>query len=138
MIDRKGAKGAPLKVAECIVGDASGVIVLIARNDQGRLLSWVLVLVFGMRSYNTPAPLAYVFVNTELHSVVCHLYIAVEVCQKGAYLNLKNAKVDMYRGSMRLAVDQAGKMEAAEGEVFAPKVIWRSRGDWELLGLCRS
>ena len=35
VIDRKGAKGAPLKVAECIVGDATGVIVLIARNEQG-------------------------------------------------------------------------------------------------------
>ena len=36
MIDRKGAKGVPLKVSECIVGDGTGVVVLIARNDQGR------------------------------------------------------------------------------------------------------
>ena len=36
VIDRKGAKGVPLKVSECIVGDGTGVVVLIARNDQGR------------------------------------------------------------------------------------------------------
>jgi hypothetical protein len=36
VIDRqRGPKGQPLKVAECIVGDPTGVIVFTARNEQG-------------------------------------------------------------------------------------------------------
>lgn len=37
-------------------------------------------------------------------------------------MTLRNAKIDMYRGSMRLAVDQWGKVEALEGSSFQPKV----------------
>lgn len=76
----KGPKGTPLRVAECIVGDSTGVIVLIARNAQ------------------------------------------VDVATKGAFLTLTNAKLDMFRGSMRLVVDGNGKMEVAEGESFSPKM----------------
>ncbi len=31
----KGPKGTPLKVAECLVGDESGIIIFTARNEQG-------------------------------------------------------------------------------------------------------
>lgn len=37
-------------------------------------------------------------------------------------MTLRNAKIDMFRGSMRLAVNQWGKIEAAEGVSFEPKV----------------
>jgi hypothetical protein len=47
---------------------------------------------------------------------------AVEVAQEGKYITLRNAKIDMYRGSMRLAVDQWGKVEALEDASFLPKV----------------
>ena len=47
---------------------------------------------------------------------------AVDLAVKGAYLVLRNAKIDMYRGSMRLAVDQWGKVEAAADATFAAKV----------------
>lgn len=80
VVDRpRGPKGQPLKVAECIVGDETAVIVFTARNEQ------------------------------------------VDLAQEGAYLTLRNAKIDMYRGSMRLAVDQWGKVEALEGSSFQPK-----------------
>ncbi|KAF8064625.1 hypothetical protein HT031_003426 [Scenedesmus sp. PABB004] len=80
VVDRpRGPKGTPLRVAECIVGDASGCIVFTARNEQ------------------------------------------VELATVGAYVTLRNAKIDMYRGSMRLAVDQWGKVEALEGASFEPK-----------------
>ncbi|PNH03398.1 hypothetical protein TSOC_010538 [Tetrabaena socialis] len=35
----------------------------------------------------------------------------VDLAQKGATITLKGAKVDMFRGSMRLSVDAAGKVE---------------------------
>lgn len=47
---------------------------------------------------------------------------AVDLAQEGNYITLRNAKIDMYRGSMRLAVDQWGKVEALEGSSFQPKV----------------
>lgn len=46
---------------------------------------------------------------------------AADKAQPGAYITLKNAKVDMYRGSMRLEVDASGAVEEAEGD-FQPKV----------------
>ncbi|KAI8468901.1 MAG: hypothetical protein J3K34DRAFT_425547 [Monoraphidium minutum] len=44
-----------------------------------------------------------------------------ELVKKGSYLTLTNAKVDMYRGSMRLAVDGAGKVEEGAAKGFEPK-----------------
>jgi replication factor A1 len=35
----------------------------------------------------------------------------VDVAKPGSYIILRNAKVDMFRGSMRLAVNQWGKVE---------------------------
>ena len=38
---------------------------------------------------------------------------AVEHMEEGLYLTLRNAKIDMYKGSMRLAVNQWGVIEKA-------------------------
>ena len=49
---------------------------------------------------------------------------AVDSATPGQYVTLHNAKVDMFRGSMRLVVNQRGKMEAAEStEAFKVKVM---------------
>lgn len=76
----RGPRGAPLKVAECIVGDETGIIVFTARNEQ------------------------------------------VDQAQVGAYLTLRNAKIDMFRGSMRLACDQWAKIEELSDASFEPKM----------------
>ena len=39
---------------------------------------------------------------------------AVELAKPGEYLVFRNARTDMFRGSMRLAVNQWGQVEAAE------------------------
>lgn len=67
---RAGSSAA--KVAECLVGDETGVIVYAARNEQ------------------------------------------VDLAMPGSYIVLRNARIDMFRGSMRLAVNQWGKVEEAE------------------------
>lgn len=41
--------------------------------------------------------------------------------QPGTAWTLRNAKVDMYRGCMRLAVDQFGKLEPSENTSIEPK-----------------
>ena len=39
---------------------------------------------------------------------------AVDLATPGSYITLRNARIDMFRGSMRLAVNQWGKVEEAE------------------------
>lgn len=68
------------RIAECLIGDQTGVIIFTARNEQ------------------------------------------VDTVQEGEYLILRNAKIDMYKGSMRLAVNQWGKVERMEKQDFEPKV----------------
>jgi len=44
----------------------------------------------------------------------------VDVAQPGKYLTLRNARIDMFKGSMRIAVDQWGKIEETTAK-FIPK-----------------
>lgn len=48
------------------------------------------------------------------------------MAKPGKYLVLRNARIDMFKGSMRLAVNQWGKVEEGEG-TFKPKVGGRRR-----------
>lgn len=81
VLNRPGGRGPATKIAECLLGDATGVIVFTARNEQ------------------------------------------VDQLEPGSYAVLRNAKIDMFKGSMRLAVDKWGKIDAAVGDVsFKPKL----------------
>ncbi|KAI3837706.1 hypothetical protein MKW98_027065, partial [Papaver atlanticum] len=66
-------KGGPpmrqMRIAECLVGDETGLIIFTARNDQ------------------------------------------VDLMKDGSTVILRNAKIDMFKGSMRLAVDKWGRVE---------------------------
>uniref|UniRef100_A0A452XHK7 Single-stranded DNA binding protein Ssb-like OB fold domain-containing protein n=5 Tax=Triticinae TaxID=1648030 RepID=A0A452XHK7_AEGTS len=67
-----GRAGGNMRIAECIVGDDTGVVVFTARNEQ------------------------------------------VDIMKPGAVVEARKARVDMYKGSMRLAVDKWGTLKAAE------------------------
>ncbi|CAA7410182.1 unnamed protein product [Spirodela intermedia] len=45
----------------------------------------------------------------------------VDLMKPGATIILRNAKIDMFKGSMRLAVDKWGRVEVAEPAVFSVK-----------------
>ncbi|XP_010549351.1 PREDICTED: uncharacterized protein At4g28440-like [Tarenaya hassleriana] len=45
----------------------------------------------------------------------------VDVMKPGATVNLRNAKIDMFKGSMRIAVDKWGRIEATEPAEFTVK-----------------
>ncbi|KAL3567347.1 hypothetical protein D5086_029998 [Populus alba] len=45
--------------------------------------------------------------------------LVVDIMQPGATVILRNAKIDMFKGSMRLAVDKWGRVEVAEPANFA-------------------
>lgn len=68
-----------MRIAECSVGDETGVIVFTARNEQ------------------------------------------VDLMKAGSTVILRNAKIDMFRGSMRLAVDKWGRVEVTEDADFEVK-----------------
>ena len=45
-------------------------------------------------------------------------FSAVDLMNPGATLILRNAKIDMFKGSMRLAVDRWGRIEVTEPANF--------------------
>lgn len=92
---RQGRPGTqPSRIAECLVGDDSGVMVLTARNDQ------------------------------------------VDQLQPGSAWTLRNAKIEMYRGCMRLAVDQFGKLEPSDDTSIEPKTDFNlSLVEYELVNV---
>lgn len=83
--------------------------------------------------YSESWPPRYAEVSMDLYTnhMWFTLLLAVELAIAGKYLTLRNAKIDMYRGSMRLAVDQWGKVEALEDANFKANVR-----DWLLLPSC--
>eukprot|EP00252_Welwitschia_mirabilis_P022036 TRINITY_DN5829_c0_g1_i1.p1 TRINITY_DN5829_c0_g1~~TRINITY_DN5829_c0_g1_i1.p1 ORF type:complete len:147 (+),score=26.29 TRINITY_DN5829_c0_g1_i1:51-443(+) len=62
------------RMAECLVGDETAMIVFVARGEQ------------------------------------------VDVMKNGATVILRNAKIDMFKGSMRLAVGRPGHIEVIDSE----------------------
>ncbi|VAH75039.1 unnamed protein product [Triticum turgidum subsp. durum] len=46
------------------------------------------------------------------------IYYAVDLLKAGATAILRNAKIDMFKASMRLAVDKWGRVEATEPASF--------------------
>ncbi|KAJ0985828.1 hypothetical protein J5N97_004184 [Dioscorea zingiberensis] len=67
------------RVAECLVGDETGMIVFTARNDQ------------------------------------------VDLVKENSTIILRNAKIEMFKGSMRLAVDKWGRVDVADPAEFTVK-----------------
>ncbi|KAL9240944.1 hypothetical protein vseg_015109 [Gypsophila vaccaria] len=75
----EGPQSRQMRLAECLVGDETGIIVFTARNDQ------------------------------------------VDKMKTGSTVTLRNAKIDMFKGSMRLAVDKWGRIEETDAADFSVK-----------------
>ncbi|KAL3631440.1 hypothetical protein CASFOL_024424 [Castilleja foliolosa] len=67
------------RIAECLIGDETAVILFTARNDQ------------------------------------------VDMMKPGNTVIIRNAKIDMFKGTMRLAVDKWGRIEVTEPATFVVK-----------------
>lgn len=80
VMNKKRPDGSSVRIVECTVGDASGVILFSAKNKQ-----------------------------------------QVETMKVGTTVRVHNGKIDMVRGTMRLAVDQWGLLkEESGGEEVLP------------------
>lgn len=79
VVSRARPDGSLVRIAECTVGDDTGVITLTARNSQ------------------------------------------VDMMNKDQTIVLRNAKIDMFKGSMRLAVDKWGLIQDSEQAILDTK-----------------
>ncbi|KAL7213663.1 hypothetical protein ACSBR2_016233 [Camellia fascicularis] len=101
MVLQKGRPDGPqvrqMRIAECLVEDETGTIVFTARNDQVKFLLSLVECTFVLPFY------------------------AVDMMKPDATIILCNAKIDMFKGSMRLAVDKWGRVEVTEPASFIVK-----------------
>ncbi|CAD5182213.1 unnamed protein product [Musa acuminata subsp. malaccensis] len=74
-----GSQVRQMRLAECLVGDETGMIVFTARNEQ------------------------------------------VDLMKPDTTVIIRNAKIDMFKGSMRLAVDKWGRIEVTDPANFTVK-----------------
>lgn len=78
------------------------------------------------------------------HSPAPPTHAPVDMLEPATLVVMRNARVDMFKGSMRLTVDRWGKVDAAEpgADSFEPKVgwvgalvhgVWTREGGWVVL-----
>ncbi|KAA3482979.1 Nucleic acid-binding protein [Gossypium australe] len=112
MVLQKGRADGPqvrqMRIAECLVGDETGMIIFTARNEQVLRDDALGVLVHSA---------AYILISTNAHLFI----LVVDLMKEGTTITLRNAKIDMFKGSMRLAVDKWGRVEVAEPANFNVK-----------------
>jgi len=67
--------------------------------------------------------LSIVFLVEMLNILWCFQFFlcSVDLMKDGATVTLRNAKIDMFKGSMRLAVDKWGRVEVTEPASFTVK-----------------
>lgn len=87
----------------------------------------------GKRMANNPFTIIYMFqfycyipppkfnASNVLLSKQMVVIFAVDIMKPGNTVTLRNAKIDMFKGSMRLAVDKWGRIEVAEPANFDVK-----------------
>lgn len=56
-----------------------------------------------------------------LHILNNYMFIAVDLMKPETTVIIRNAKIDMFKGSMRLAVDKWGRIEVTEPASFTVK-----------------
>ncbi|RZC28242.1 hypothetical protein D0Y65_000306 [Glycine soja] len=147
MVMQKGRSDGPqsrqMRIAECLVGDETGMIIFTARNDQGMgLESHIGSMGFQYGIYKAlGSPTTIVsfcgYENMQLASFdqaeasevsnqkrtlfTDVKFRKMDMMKEGATVTLRNAKIDMFKGSMRLAADKWGRVEVTEPASFTVK-----------------
>ncbi|MQM11873.1 hypothetical protein Taro_044787 [Colocasia esculenta] len=105
MVLQKGRPDGPqvrqMRIAECLVGDETGIIVFTARNEQ----------VLAISGENEKGQ----------HEQENKVIGPVDIMKPDTTVTLRNAKIDMFKGSMRLAVDKWGRIEVTDPADFSVK-----------------
>ncbi|CAL5403032.1 unnamed protein product [Camellia sinensis] len=95
------------RISECLVGDETASILFAARNDQ----------VICVRTFKMDED--YILKYNYHGGALC--IAEIDLMEPGATVILRNAKIDMFKGSMRLAVDKWGRIELTEPASFVVK-----------------
>ncbi|RZR99479.1 hypothetical protein BHM03_00029035 [Ensete ventricosum] len=116
------------RVAECLVGDDTASIVFTARNEQACLVAACNCLPCLEATKMSTLPQCICKISIEKDHVVIQINasvinelskLTVDLLRPDATVILRNAKIDMFRGCMRLAVDKWGRVEVTEPADFA-------------------
>ncbi|KAL6010990.1 hypothetical protein ACLOJK_001434 [Asimina triloba] len=145
MVLQKGRPDGPqvrqMRIAECLVGDETGMIVFTARNEQGgdnwiemkpvkgqerpRIFASLAEEMNGIRDLTLcigqRTGLGATLIGCENLMVQKVHFAIVEMMKPDTTVILRNAKIDMFKGSMRLAVDKWGRVEVTEPADFTVK-----------------
>ncbi|WZZ16774.1 hypothetical protein YC2023_109863 [Brassica napus] len=118
MVLQKGRADGPqarqMRISECVVGDETGIVVFTARNDQVNKMREILCYL------GFPPDLTHLYIGAISARNVRDPR-AMDLMKEGTTVTLRNAKIDMYKGSMRLAVDKWGRVEVTETASFKVK-----------------
>ncbi|KAM7468643.1 hypothetical protein LguiB_016205 [Lonicera macranthoides] len=107
-----GTQGRQICLVECLVGDETGMIIFTAKNN--RVLLSVFVIVFKQEL------LLHIKGSLKMFQVFS---LSFGLDERGcrATVILRNSKIDIFKGSMRLAVDKWGHVEVDEPASFSVK-----------------
>lgn len=64
---------------------------------------------------------AFFYFQLYNHLVLVYISSSVDLVKPGTSVILRNAKIDMFKGTMRLAVDKWGRIEVTEPATFVVK-----------------
>ncbi|RZB82526.1 hypothetical protein D0Y65_031595 [Glycine soja] len=119
----------PTVIAECLIGDDTGTIVFTARNEQVFFIwgfsvfdlhcSGVCEITVSFSMIHLKVGMGRCFVFNYASGSI--MVVTVDMMKAGATVIIRNAKIDMFKGSMRMAVDKWGRVEVTDPADFEVK-----------------
>ncbi|CAK7327735.1 unnamed protein product [Dovyalis caffra] len=106
------------RIAECLIGDETASIIFTARNDQEYMMVEDSLEYDANHYRNHSSSLTIMILNSMRRN---DGYWVFDLMKPGTTVILRNAKIDMFKGSMRLAVDKWGRVEVTEPAEFVVK-----------------
>ncbi|KAE9458078.1 hypothetical protein C3L33_10011, partial [Rhododendron williamsianum] len=106
------------RIAECLIGDETGTVLFTARNDQ----AWNVNSSVDCEAQDKFENGCSQMLGNGSNDFSFNFFrLPVDLMKPGATIILRNAKIDMFKGSMRLAVDKWGRVEVTEPGSFEVK-----------------
>ena len=116
VVNRKRADGSGTRIVEALLADATGCILMSARNEKGER-----PVPSRPRRDSAPARRPAALGSGTDAAVTIPTCFAADELKAGETIKVAGGKIEMFKGTMRLAVDKAGGIQpAAEKLAGAP------------------
>jgi replication factor A1 len=110
VVEKTRTDNTKIRIAECLVGDKTGSIILTARNGIFSF-NYSSYLIFLRIRFRSSISFTFIKHNTDSISTIDQ----IDLVQPGKSIIVRNAKIEMFnKGFMRLVVDKWGKIEPAK------------------------